>query len=114
MKETKKNNRRIADILRDILSGRLFSNIILVKYRWYVLFLFGLALAYMSMHYYMEKTVKEIERQEKELVKLREAYTTRLWDLEALNKRSAIVKQVESRMIELKEPVKPAKKIKMD
>jgi len=114
MKETKNINRRTADILRDILSGRLFSSIILVKYRWYVLFLFGLALAYMSMHYYMEKTVKEIAKQERELVKLREVYTTRLWDLESLNKRSAIVKQVESRNIDIKEPRKPAKKIKMD
>jgi Tfp pilus assembly protein PilO len=114
MKETKKNNRRTADILRDILSGRLFSNLILVKYRWYVLFLFGLALAYMSMQYYMEKTVKEIAKQEKELMKLREAYTTRLWDLESLNKRSAIVKQIENRKLDIKEPKKQAKRIKMD
>jgi uncharacterized membrane protein YjjP (DUF1212 family) len=62
----------------------------------------------------MEKTVKEIAKQEKELVKLREAYTTRLWDLESLNKRSAIVKQIESRKLDIKEPEKPAKRIKMD
>ena len=114
MKETKNINKHTTDMLRDILSGRLFSNIILIKYRWYVLFLFSLALAYMSMHYYMEKTVQEIAKEERELIKLREAYTTRLWDLESLNKRSAIVKQVESRNIDIKEPKKPAKKIKMN
>ncbi|MCL2098177.1 MAG: FtsL-like putative cell division protein [Bacteroidales bacterium] len=112
MKKAKNINRWTTDILRDVLSGRLFSNLILVKYRWYVLFLFGLALTYMAMNYYMERTVKEVEKQEIALKKLQEDYTLRLWQLESWNKRSAVIKQIESRMMELKEPKETAKKIK--
>ena len=114
MKKMKNINTKTVDVLRDVLSGRLFSNLILVKYRWYLLFLFGLALAYMSMHYYMERTVKEVEQQSIVLKKLQEDYTLRLWSLEALNKRSIVIKQIESRLIDLKEPTVPAKRIKIN
>ena len=114
MKKMKNINTKTVDVLRDVLSGRLFSNLILVKYRWYLLFLFGLALAYMSMHYYMERTVKEVEQQSIVLKKLQEDYTLRLWNLESLNKRSIVIKQIESRLIDLKEPTVPAKRIKID
>ena len=114
MKKVKNINAKTVDVLRDVLSGRLFSTLILVKYRWYLLFLFCLALTYMSMHYYMERTVKEVEQQSIVLKKLQEDYTLRLWSLESLNKRSIVVKQIESRLIDLKEPKEPAKRIKID
>ena len=112
MKETKNTNKP-TNVLNDILSGRLFSNIFLVKHRWYVLLLFGLALSYMAMHYYMEKTAKEIEPQEIKLTELREDYLRALLQQESLSKRSAVLKRVEERNIDLKEPKSPAKIIKV-
>ena len=111
---TKNIKAQILHMRYEILTGKMFSNLILVKYRWYLLFLFGLALTYMSMHYYMERTVKEVEQQSIVLKKLQEDYTLRLWSLEALNKRSIVIKQIESRLIDLKEPTVPAKRIKID
>jgi Tfp pilus assembly protein PilO len=114
MAETRKTKTRAVKVLQGILTGNWFSNVFLIKYRWYVLLLFGLALLYMGSHYYMEKTAKELGRQEVELMKLRDEYTRCLLRQESLIKRSAILKQVEDRKLELKEPKQPAKKIKMN
>ena len=112
MKGTKNIKTRTLTVLQDILSGKLFSNLILIKYRWYVLLLFCLALLYMTVHYYMEKTAMEIGKQEIAVLGMRDD-CRRLKD-SVLIKRSEMRRRIERSGIELKEPDRPAKIIKMD
>ena len=101
-------------VLQDVLSGRLFSKVFLIKYRWYVLFLFGVALMYMATHYYMEKTEKEMKKERLKLVELREKYTRRFINQESLIKQSTIIRAIKEREIDIKAPKEPPKKIKIN
>jgi predicted membrane protein len=106
--------KRKANIVKDVASGNVIFNVVLMKQRWYVLFLFALAIFYITMHYYMEETVRESRKLEQDLNKLRIEYTTRSSELMHISKRSEVDKQIKARGMTLREPQYPAKRIKMN
>jgi len=112
--EVKNTEPRKTNILKDLVSGKVLLNVVLVNQRWYILFLFVLALSYIGMHYYMERTVRETRRLQQELLSLRIEYTVRSAELMSLSRRSEIARQVRQRGLSIREPQYPPKRIKMD
>lgn len=105
---------RKSSILKDVISGKVLLNVVLVRQRWYILFLFMLALTYIGLHYYMEKTVRETRRLEHELTNLRIEYTTRSSELMLMSRRSEVNRQIKQRGMTICEPQYPPKRIKID
>ena len=104
---------RKSNVIRDLVSGKALSKL-MAKHRGYLLFLFGLAVAYMALQYYMEKTVHEVRQLEQEVTSLRIEYTIRSSEFMTSIRRSKITRDVGQRNMEIREPQYPPKRIKMD
>ncbi len=110
--EIKNNPPRKSNVVKDLVSGKALFKLI-EKHRGYILFLFALAVAYMAIQYYMEKTVYEARRLELELTGLRIEYTTRSSEFMLLSRRSEITREIGLRNMMIREPQYPPKRIKI-
>jgi hypothetical protein len=99
---------------RDVVSGKVLFNVLLEKQRGYVLLFFVLAIVYITQHYFMERTVREVKRLEYSLDSLHIEYTIRSAELVRLSKRSTVERELERRNMTLKVPQRPPKRITMD
>ena len=80
----------------------------------FVLFLFGLIILYISIHYAVGQTLVEGRKLERELKTLRAEYTTNLADLAFLSKQEEVSKRLLQLGSSLQAPVKPARRIIME
>ncbi len=103
---------RKSNLLKDVVSGNVLFNVVLVKHRWYILYLFALAVFYISMHYYMEGTVRQSRLLRQDLISLRIENTIRTSELMLLSRRSEVTRQIKQRGMSLQEPQYPPKRIK--
>ncbi len=111
--EIKNTPPRKSNVVKDLVSGKALFKLF-EKHRGYMLFLFALAVMYITVHYYMEKTVREARQLEQELTGLRIEYTTRSSEFMLLSRRSEIIRQIGQRNMTICEPQYPPKRIKMD
>ena len=105
----KKNNS--SNFIRKMFSGKLLMSDFVRQQRWYVFFLFLLGIAYISIHYRIERTVREARKLEQEVENLQAEYVTKSAELMRLSKRSEVLKQIQQRNLNLQEPNHPPKKI---
>ena len=80
-----------------------------VKYLPYVLYIFILLLIYIGNNHYAEKSVRKIDRLEREVEDLRADYTTLKAEYMLSGKQSEVAKTVEEKGLE--ESLEPPKKV---
>jgi hypothetical protein len=115
MEEIKNTSRKKkTNIVKDMASGHVFFNMLWIKQQGYLLLLFVLGIWYISQHYFVEQTVREIKAMETRLERLRMEYTVRSSELMRLSKRSTVERELKKRNMSLAAPQRPPKRIKMD
>ncbi|MBQ7774208.1 MAG: hypothetical protein IJ383_09155 [Bacteroidales bacterium] len=96
----------------DILGGRILSRLKTVD-QYFILYLFALIIAFISINLSVENTQMQMRRNQKELKNLKADYTAKAARLQYLSKRN----EVETRLIEqgsrLSKPKDPAKAVKL-
>ncbi len=97
-----------------LLSGNFMSREGFLEQFPFILFLFALCIAYITNHFYAERTLRETQKLEKELHELRAESITRASRLMFISKQSQVSKIVKDRNLGLEEAVTPPRKIIVD
>ena len=114
MATTKKNTER-GNIVRDLFSGNLLLNDIISKQWKYLLFLVVLALSYITFHYLMVDTVRQVQQTERKVQNLRAEYATKAAELMRMSKQSEVSRMLRERGITtVAAPKTPPKRIKIN
>lgn len=96
----------------DILGGQILSRLRTVD-QYFILYLFALVIAFISINLGVEKTQLSMRRNQRELKNLKADYTAKAARLQYLSKRN----EVEIRLIQqnsnLEKPKDPAKTVKL-
>ncbi len=99
--------------VRKLFSGDVLLSDTITKQRWYLVFLFFLALFYIGFHYNMAQTVKQVRKLEREVTTLQAEYATRSSELMRMSKQSEIIKMLkEKNGINVAAPKAPPKRIR--
>jgi hypothetical protein len=97
--------------LKDVLSGALLTSSFVLKQLPYIIFLTVLALLYIGNRYNAEKVARETMELTREVKELRAEATSLSSELMLMNRLSQVEKLVQLNELELKQPVKPPRKI---
>ncbi|MDR1348772.1 MAG: hypothetical protein LBJ63_10210 [Prevotellaceae bacterium] len=100
------------NILKDIISGKIFINKNIQKHLKYIFFLFFIAVFYIGYCYKVETTAIENKKLDRELMLLRVEYVNQLNKLSNAKKKSEVIKKLQDRHSTLKESKTPFKRIK--
>lgn len=96
----------------DILGGQILNRLRTVD-QYFILYLFALVIAFISINLGVEKTQLSMRRNQRELKNLKADYTAKAARLQYLSKRN----EVESRLLQqeskLEKPKDPAKTVKL-
>lgn len=96
----------------DIFGGQALFGRITQKTLFFILYLFGLVVLYISFHYTCEKTLLESRAIEKELKALKADYTSKAAALMFLSQQKEVEKQLERKKSGLHAPSHPPQRIK--
>ena len=106
-KQTRKFN-----FASDILGGQILSRLKTVD-QYFIIYLFGLVLAFISINLGVEKTQMTMRRNQRELKNLKADYTAKAARLQYLSKRNEVEDRLEKHSSSLHKPVNPAKAVKL-
>lgn len=111
-KESKKEeSAKRSGIKKGFFSGGWLTSEFIQNQRWYILFIFGLALFYISYRYYAEQTIYESEKLEAEVNALEKEYIFKSEELVKIYRRSEILKKIQQKGLDLVEPKEAPKRI---
>ena len=110
MSET--NQTRKFNFASDILGGRILDRLKTVG-QYFIIYLFGLVLAFITLNLSVEKTQMTMRRNQRELKNLKADYTAKAARLQYLSKRDEVEDRLEKLNSSLQKPVNPAKAVKM-
>lgn len=100
--------------IRGMFTGTWLTSGYIQRQRWYILFVFCLAVVYISYRYNIEQTIRKSRRMEAEVKAMHAEYVTKSAELMRLSKRSEVLRQIEQRGLDLQESETPPKRIKAD
>ena len=95
-----------------ILGGRILDRLKKVG-QYFIIYLFGLVLAFISINLGVEKTQMTMRRNQRELKNLKADYTAKAARLQYLSKRNEVEDRLEKHSSSLHKPVNPAKAVKL-
>ena len=98
---------------RDVINGRLFTRSLVTNKLPFIFYLAFLGFFYISNHYGMEESLREIAILNKELKALRYESITKSSELMNMSKQSEVLKRINARQIKLKELTEPPRKLKV-
>lgn len=101
-------------VSKGFFSGGWLASKFIQRQRWYILFVFGLALFYISYRFYAEQTILKAQKLEAEVKALQVDYIIQSEKLTKVYKRSEIIKKAQQKGLGLVEPEEPPKRIKAD
>ena len=96
----------------DILGGRILSRLRKVD-QYFILYLFALVIAFISINLGVEKTQMTMRRNQRELKNLKADYTAKAARLQYLSKRNEVEERLRKHNSSLYKPVTPAKAVKL-
>ena len=96
----------------DILGGRILDRLKKVG-QYFIIYLFGLVLAFISINLGVEKTQMTMRRNQRELKNLKADYTAKAARLQYLSKRNEVEDRLEKHSSSLHKPANPAKAVKL-
>lgn len=108
-KEVKPKVKKEPNLFVQILTGNILTRDSIVNQVPYVLYISLLAVIYIGYGYYAEKTVRELDKEDKRLKEIKSEYTTTSTKLEVLRQQSKVAEEI-ARM-GLEESRVPPKKI---
>ncbi len=111
-KETKNSESKTKSMFNEILGGNILTKSKVKKTLPFVLYLMLIAIIYISNSYYADKSIRQINKLNKEINELRSEYITIKADLMFRSNQSELAKKIEQYGI--KESVVPPKKIIVD
>lgn len=110
MSETRQT--RKFNFASDILGGQILNRLKTVG-QYFIIYLFGLVLAFITLNLSVEKTQMTMRRNQRELKNLKADYTAKAARLQYLSKRNEVEDRLEKHSSSLHKPVNPAKAVKL-
>lgn len=96
---------------KDFLSGSILTQTSIKKHLWYILFVVGLSIIYISNKYQTESILVDIIKLQKEVKELRDRSVSYASDLMSISRESEVIKLVDEKGVELQELKMPPQKI---
>ena len=96
----------------DILGGQILSRLRTVD-QYFILYLFALVIAFISINLGVEKTQLTMRRNQRELKNLKADYTAKAARLQYLSKRNEVEVRLIQQQSRLEKPKDPAKTVKL-
>ena len=109
--ENNTEKRRI-NFASDILGGQILNRLKTVD-QYFIIYLFVLTIAFISINLGVEKTQMTMRRNQRELKNLKADYTAKAARLQYLSKRNEVEDRLEKHSSSLHKPVTPAKAVKL-
>ena len=106
------NQTRKFNFASDILGGRILDRLKTVG-QYFIIYLFGLVLAFITLNLSVEKTQMTMRRNQRELKNLKADYTAKAARLQYLSKRNEVEMRLITQDSKLKRPTDPAKEVKL-
>ena len=105
-------NKRKFNFASDILGGQILSRLKTVD-QYFIIYLFCLVIAFISMNLSVENTQLTMRRNQRELKNLKADYTAKAARLQYLSKRNEVEQRLITQDSRLKRPQDPAKAVKL-
>ena len=105
-------DKRKFNFASDILGGQILSRLKTVD-QYFIIYLFCLVIAFISMNLSVENTQLTMRRNQRELKNLKADYTAKAARLQYLSKRNEVEIRLQEHGSLLQKPVDPAKAVKM-
>jgi hypothetical protein len=100
--------------LKSLLDGSILTKDVVLDQMPYVLFITFIAVIYIGNRYHAEKIVRKTQESYIELKEMRAESITAASKLMNMSKQSVVARMVKEKGLELKESVKPPKKLMVD
>jgi cell division protein FtsL len=110
----KEKNLKTGSFMKELLSGSMVTEKIILKNLWYVMLVTFLASVYIGNRFHAERITREATRIQREVKELRAESLTISADLMYLSRQSEVVKLVKSRGLNLEELKTPPYKLLVD
>jgi cytoskeletal protein RodZ len=111
-KEEKKKKK--GSFIKELLSGSMITEKIILKNLWYILFLTLLAALYIGNRFHAEKITRETTKLQREVKDLRAESLSTSADLMYISRQSEVYRLVRERKLNLEELKTPPYKILVD
>ena len=105
------HNRKI-NFASDILGGQILGRLKTVD-QYFIIYLFALVIAFISVNLSVEKTQMTMRRYQREIKNLKADYTAKAARLQYLSKRNEVEERLLQHNSQLQKPVNPAKAVKL-
>ena len=105
-------NKRKFNFASDILGGQILSRLKTVD-QYFIIYLFVLTIAFISINLGVEKTQMTMRRNQRELKNLKADYTAKAARLQYLSKRNEVEQRLKEHNSSLHKPITPAKAVKL-
>jgi hypothetical protein len=113
-KDDKNRRTSTGSLLRELMSGSMVTDKIILKNLWYLLLLTLLGAIYIANRFHAEKITRETTRLEREVKDLRAESLSTSADLMHSSKQSEVFKLVKERELNLEELREPPFELKVD
>lgn len=110
----KKKKVKTGSFIKELLSGSMVTEKIILKNLWYVLLVTFLAAVYIGNRFHAERITRETAQTQREVKELRSESLSVSADLMYLSRQSEVVRQVKSRGLNLEELKTPPYKLLVD
>jgi hypothetical protein len=109
--ETNKRQVKTGSFMKDLLSGTMVSEKIILKNLWYVMLITLLAAVYIGNRFHAEKITRESARLQREVKELRAESLSTSTDLMFISKQSEVYRMVREKGLNLEELKTPPYKL---
>jgi cell division protein FtsL len=114
IKETGSKQQKSGSFLKELLSGTMVTEKIILKNLWYILLLTLLAAIYIGNRFHAEKVTREMTKLQREVKELRAESLSTSADLMFLSRQSEVYKLVKEKGLNLEELKVPPYKLLVD
>ncbi len=112
--KTKKQKAKTGSFIKELLSGSMVTEKIILKNIWYVMLVTLLAAIYIGNRFHAERITRESARLQKEVKELRAESLSVSADLMYLSRQSEVTKLIKARGLNLEELKTPPYKLLVD
>ncbi len=112
--ENKKKQAKTGSFIKELLSGSMITEKIILKNLWYVLLITLLAAIYIGNRFHAEKITRETTRLQREVKELRAESLSTSASLMYISRQSEVYRLVKEKGLNLEELKKPPYKLLVD
>lgn len=113
-KEGKPKQGKPGSFMKELMSGIIFSDVIILKNLWYIIFLTILGALYIGNRFHAEKTTRESARLTREVKDLKAESLSTSADLMYVSRQSEVYRMVREKNLGLEELKTPPYKLIVD